>query len=127
MEGEGEKTFGAPGVESRGAENGRSERQWRRGGELKVCLGHVESDRLESCIFGDSCSKLLNSVWPEAVDERALNRVSTSEAKVARSQALENNTLFLKAAGSVGCNMPSVTPEDLTDGKVRNAPHVVTL
>lgn len=77
---------------------------------------------LISIVVGDTCSKLLNRVWPEAVDERALNRVPDAETKLARSQALENNTLFLKAAGSLGCSIPSVTPEDLTDGKVRGVP-----
>lgn len=66
------------------------------------------------------CSKLLNSVWPEAVDERALNRVVQPDSELSACHALENNTLFLKAAGSVGCSMPSATPEDLTDGKVRH-------
>jgi Calponin homology (CH) domain len=69
-------------------------------------------------VVGGLCSKLLNTVWPEAVDERALNRVSDPETELTRSQSLENNTLFLKAAGSIGCSIPSVTPEDLADGKV---------
>lgn len=73
----------------------------------------------------DFCSKLLNSVWPEAVDERALNRVQQPDTELSTSHALENNTLFLKAAGAVGCSMPSVTPEDLTDGKVGAASLVI--
>lgn len=61
-------------------------------------------------------SKLINLSQPGTIDERTINK-----GKLSIYLMIENLTLALASAQSIGCNIVNIGPEDLYAGK----PHLV--
>lgn len=62
-------------------------------------------------------SKLINKAQPGTIDERVMNKGS----KLSLFSKMENLTLALKSAQSIGCNIVNIGSDDLHKG----APHLV--
>lgn len=61
-------------------------------------------------------SKLINLAVPETIDERGINKKNLNTYT-----KLENLTLCLMSAQSIGCNIVNIDADDLNKGK----PHLV--
>lgn len=57
-------------------------------------------------------SKMINFAQPDTIHEKAINKGNLSVYQI-----LENQTLALRSAQSIGCNIINIGPEDLRDGK----------
>ena len=59
--------------------------------------------------------KLINTATPGTIDERVLNMAPTTPEEV-----MENLTLCLSSAKSIGCKINDLTVEDIITGEVIN-------
>eukprot|EP01103_Thecamoeba_quadrilineata_P008617 TRINITY_DN18355_c0_g1_i1.p1 TRINITY_DN18355_c0_g1~~TRINITY_DN18355_c0_g1_i1.p1 ORF type:complete len:516 (-),score=159.85 TRINITY_DN18355_c0_g1_i1:81-1454(-) len=56
--------------------------------------------------------KLINDSVPETIDERVLNKTNLNPFKI-----IENQTLCINSAKSIGCNVVNIGHQDLVEGK----------
>ncbi|CAD5120679.1 DgyrCDS9242 [Dimorphilus gyrociliatus] len=75
------------------------------------------NDLYHKCSDGILLCKLINKAQPGTIDERVMNK----GAKLSLFSKMENLTLALKSAQSIGCNIVNIGSDDLHKG----APHLV--
>lgn len=69
-------------------------------------------DLYTKCGDGILLCKMINFAQPDTIHEKAINKGNLSVYQI-----LENQTLALRSAQSIGCNIINIGPEDLRDGK----------
>ncbi len=80
----------------------------------------IGRQKLTSFIDGLILCKLINDSVPDTIDERVLNKGSSSKTKpkpLNAFQITENNNIVITSAKGIGCSVVNIGPSDIAEGR----------